>query len=301
MLPHELVSKYLIPELRGLLVHRLNERGLGQLRIAKLLNVSQPMISKYLSTSPTEYLKRLSRLGLDMNEVVRIADLLTENLVNGKHQEYFKLLNTYINSLLREGHLCDYHREVSPSIPKDCNVCLRMFEEIEDPYVEEVKAAYEILSLHPRGFEIIPEVGMNIVSAPPNAENYRDVVGFSGRIIRTNGKIAVAGEPARGGSRHTANVLLTVMRRFPKLRSTIVIKYDRRCIEKLHDMGLKVVKSGPHSSVEEFFRTLDGLVGSLDREPDVIADAGGLGIEPVVYVFSGSAINAIKKALACIE
>lgn len=301
MLPHELVSKYLTPELRGLLIHKLNSRGLGQLRIAKLLDVSQPMVSKYLSTSPAEYLERLGRLGLDVDEVVRITDLLVENLAGGKRQEYFKLLNTYVNSILKRGQLCPYHRKVSPSISKDCDVCLRMFEEIEDPYVEEVKAAYEILTLHPRGFEIIPEVGMNIVAAPPNAVSYRDVVGFSGRIIKTDNKIVAAGEPSRGGSRHTANVLLTVMRRFPNIRSTVVIKHDKHCIEKLRNIGLKVVTSGPHSSADEFFNSLGKLVSNLDREPDVIADAGGLGIEPVMYVFSGSALNAVKKALACIE
>lgn len=301
MLPHELVSKYLTPELKGLLIHKLNSRSLGQLRIAKLLGVSQPMVSKYLSTSPAEYLKRLGNLGLDLDEVTRITDLLAENLVSGKHEEYFRLLNTYVNSILKRGQLCPHHRKVSPTISKDCNICLRLFEEIEDPYVDEVKAAYGILTLHPRGFEIVPEVGMNIVAAPPNADSYRDIVGFSGRIIKTDNKIVAAGEPTRGGSRHTANVLLTVMSRFPSIRSTIVIKYDKHCIEKLRNAGLKVVMSGPHSSVNEFLSSLSKLVSDLDREPDVIADAGGLGIEPVMYVFSGSALNAVKKALTCIE
>ncbi|MEM2020973.1 MAG: thiamine-phosphate synthase family protein [Zestosphaera sp.] len=301
LLPHELVAKHVVPELRGLLVHRLNDKGFGQLRIARSLGISQPMVSKYLSVSSSEYLDRLSSLGLDAGEVLRTMDILAECLLSGKYYDYFKLLNTYLNSILKDGLLCNYHKRLSSLVPKSCDLCFKAFERAEDPYVEEVRTAYELLSLHPRGSDIIPEVGMNIVAAPPNAGNFKDVVGYSGRIVRINNKVFAVGEPIRGGSKHTANVLLTVMRRFHGVRSTVVVKYDRSCIEKLLNSGLNVVETGPHSSVEDFFTSLEDMLYKLSKEPDVIADAGGLGIEPVVYVFSGSAINAVKKALKCVE
>lgn len=301
MLPHELASKLVVPELRGIIAYKLRDRGLSQLRIARLLGVSQSMVSRYSSIPPSRLYERLRRIGLDEGEVNRVVDVLVLKLVSGSYQGYLSLLSSYINTVLRRGLLCGIHRRISPSVPKDCDVCTRLFVEMVDPYVEEVRTAFEILSLHPRGHEIVPEVGMNIVSAPPDASDFRDVVGFPGRIIRVYNRVVAVGEPIRGGSRHTANVLLRVMRRFPSSRSVVVIKYSSECVHRLASAGLNIVKTGPHSSEQEFFATIERTVVSLEKEPDAIADSGGLGMEPVVYVFAVSAVDAVKKALICVE
>ncbi|MDW8011316.1 MAG: thiamine-phosphate synthase family protein, partial [Sulfolobales archaeon] len=136
---------------------------------------------------------------------------------------------------------------------------------------------------------------------PPNAVDFRDVVGFSGRIIRAHNRAIAAGEPTRGGSRHTASVLLKVMRRFPSVRSAVVIRYSGECVDALHSAGMSLVKVGPHSSEGEFFAELGKVVEVLDREPDAVVDIGGLGIEPVIYVLAANAIRAIKKAFICVE
>lgn len=301
LIPHDLISEFVTPELRGLLAHKLREKGLGQLRISKLLGISQPMISKYMSVSYSEYLRKLEDLGLDANEVVRTVEILVEKLISDNYHEYLELTSSFLNSILRRGLLCKTHKKMSPVVPRDCEICFKMFEEIRDPYVEEVKVAYEILSFYPRGHEIVPEVGMNIVSAPPNARDFRDVVGFSGRIVKSGDKVIAVGEPVKGGSKHTANVLLKVMSRFPNIRSAVAIKYDEKCIEKLSSSGLNVIKTGPHKSIEEFFASLEKAINGSSEEPDAVADAGGLGIEPVIYVFSLDAIKAVKKALTCVE
>lgn len=301
MLPHELVSKLVVPELRGIVAHKLRDRGLSQMKIARLLGISQSMVSRYASIPSSRLYERTRKIGLDENEVDRVADILAQRLVSGNYQGYLNLLSSYVNAVLRRGLLCGFHRRVSPSVSRDCDICARLFSEVVDPYVEEVKAAFEILSLHPRGYEIVPEVGMNIVSAPPDASDFRDAVGFSGRIIRVYNRVVAVGEPTRGGSRHTANVLLRVMRKFPSLRSVVVVKYSSECVHRLASAGLNVVKTGPHSSELEFFAAIERTVESLEREPDAIADSGGLGMEPVVYVLAVSAVNAVKKALICAE
>lgn len=301
LIPHELVNELVVSELRGIVAHRLRERGFGQLKIAKLLGISQPMVSRYISVGFHEYLERLRRLGLDPSEVLRVVDMLVEKLVSGDYYEYLRLLSSFVNSLLKRGSLCDAHRKSAPLIPSNCDLCFKLFEEVTDPYVEEVRIAYELFSLHPRGHEIVPEVGMNIVSAPPSSSDLRDVVGFSGRIICVHNKVVAAGEPVRGGSKHTASVLLKVMRKFPNIRSAVVIKYSHECLQKLVSAGLYVVRTGPHSSGAELFTVLEKTVESLQKEPDVIADAGGLGLEPVMYVFAVNAVRAVKKALICSE
>lgn len=301
LLPYELVSELVIPVFRGILAHKLSDKGLSQMRISRLLGISQPMVSRYLSVPIPKLLEDLRELGLDVDDVVRITDALVEKLVNGNYLEYLKLLGNYINSILKRGLMCCIHRKTTPTIPLDCGVCRVLFEEIADPYVEEVKTAYEVLSLHPRGHELVPEVGMNIASAPPEAVDFRDVVGFAGRIVRVYNKVVAAGDPTRGGSRHTASVLLNVMKRFPSIKSVIVIKYNNECIQRLVTKGYSVVKVGPHTSERELFSELEKAMEILDKAPDAIADTGGIGIEPVMYVFASSAVKAVKKALMCVE
>ncbi|MEM0065426.1 MAG: thiamine-phosphate synthase family protein [Sulfolobales archaeon] len=301
MLPHELVSELVVPVFRGVLAHKLSERGMSQVRISRLLGISQPMVSRYLSVPLSELIEELRGLGLDVDDVARITDTLVERLANSNYLEYLKLLGSYINSVLKKGLLCRLHRKTATAIPLDCDVCSTLFGEIADPYVEEVKTAYEILSLHPRGHELVPEVGMNIASAPPEAVDFRDVVGFSGRIVRVYNKVVAAGEPTRGGSRHTASVLLNVMKKFSSIKSVIVIKHSNECIQKMIEEGYNVVRVGPHTSERELFTELEKTVKTLDRAPDAIVDVGGMGIEPVIYVFASSAIKAVKKALICVE
>ncbi|MEM1936442.1 MAG: thiamine-phosphate synthase family protein [Sulfolobales archaeon] len=301
MLPHELVSELVVPPLRGVLAHKLSERGVSQVRISRLLGISQPMVSKYLSVPLSRLTEELRELGLDVDDVTRVTDTLVEKLVRGNYLEYLRLLSSYMNSVLKKGLLCRLHRAKAPAIPLDCDVCFTLFGEVADPYVEEVKTAYEILSLHPRGHELVPEVGMNIVSAPPGAADFRDVVGFSGRIVRVYNKVVAAGYPTRGGSRHTASVLLNVMRKFPTVRSVVVIRYSNECIQKMINEGYNVVRIGPHTSEQELFTELERVMKALDKAPDAIADVGGMGIEPVMYVFASSAVGAVKKALTCVE
>ncbi|MCX8185378.1 MAG: thiamine-phosphate synthase family protein [Sulfolobales archaeon] len=298
--PHELVSEFVIPEVRGLLARKLSERGFSQLKIAKLLGVSQSMVSRYLSANPSTYSEKLTALGLDFEEVSRFTDTLVEKLVSNSFRDYLSFLSSFTNSLLRRGLLCEAHRRRDPTVPRDCDVCLKLFEEAVDPYVEEVRTAYELLSMHPRGHEIIPEVGMNIVSAPPGAVDFRDVVGFSGRIVRARNRAIAAGEPTRGGSRHTASVLLKIMKKFPSVRSAIVIRYSSECVNTLHSAGMNLVEVGPHTSEGEFLTKLEKVVEVLNREPDAVVDIGGLGIEPVIYVLAANAIRAIKKAFICL-
>lgn len=298
MLPQELTSKYVIPEVKGLIAHKLASKGVSQFKISKLLGISQPMVSKYLLESPETYLRGLEEVGLNRDEVNTVADMLAELLINGRRLEFLRILTSYMNLILKRKTLCEKHFQLDPDIPRDCDICVKLFAVFEDPYVDDVKKAYELLALHPRGYELVPEVGMNIVSAHPNASTVNDIAGFTGRIVKVGKKVVAVGDPTLGGSKHTAEVLLTVMKKYRHYRAAVVVKYSEECVEKLTKLNHKVVKSGPHENPLKFFENLKAVVDS--KEPEILADLGGVGLEPVIYVFAGSAIEAVKKAFKCL-
>ena len=97
---------------------------------------------------------------------------------------------------------------------------------------------------------------MNIVSAHPNASTINDVAGFTGRIVKVGKTVVAVGDPTLGGSKHTAEVLLTVMKKYRQYRAAVVIRYSEECVEKLSKLNHKVVKSGPHENPLKFFEDL---------------------------------------------
>jgi len=299
MLPHELVSKYVAPELRGLTTHFLSDRGLGQYKIAKVMGISQPMVNKLLSKPKEHYYSELEKIGIKRGEAERIAELSAAMLSAGKKLEYLSFMSSYLNSLLMTGRLCFLHRELFPGIPVSCDICMRIFQPATDPRTEEIRLALELLQSNTSSYRLIPEVGSNIVVADPDASSPEEVFGISGKIVAAENKIAVIGEPVRGGSRHTSLVLLAVKKKFPKLRSAFVSRYSERCIEALKKKGYRILFTGPHRSLEELYSSIAEAATSSREEPDAIADAGGPGIEPVIYIFAENASEAVKKAFDC--
>ncbi len=301
MLPHELAAKHVAPLLKSLVARMLSKKGLGQERIAKLMGVSQPMVSKYLKRDIDVIKKAFDELGVDFNEVVAVADALSSQLIRGDVQSYMALFASYINLVLSRGDLCDMHIRkygVSPS----CNICFSLFSSNVDPIVEEVKEAIGMFLSRPGIARIIPNVGTNIVAAKPGAQRITDVVGLTGAIVRANHRATAVGQPAYGGSKHTANILLMVMRVDPSKRAGVVIAYIDECIERLKKQGLKVIFTGPHESPQEIYGDIQRELAKIKVDKvDVIADKGGIGLEPVVYIFGSSAGEAVLHALKCVD
>ena len=302
MLPYELVSRYVAPRVRALVAVKLvREYGISQVKVSKLLGVTQPMVSKYLSEDIGKVLEELRGMGLDLVEVENVASLLSEVASRGSTEDYTRIFTAYLNSLLSRGALCRLHRSIYPGLSSGCSVCRALLRAQLDTYVEEVYEALRILSEEPLAYRLVPEVGSNIVSCRPDASSILDVVGFSGRVIRVGERVVAVGEPTYGGSRHLASVLLVVRKFRGDLRGAVAVRHSQNCVEELARAGLRVVATGPHSSRDV---VVEDIGRQLERVPepwavDAIADLGGSGIEPVIYVFGSTAIEAVRRALLC--
>lgn len=168
----------------------------------------------------------------------------------------------------------------------------------EGEEIEEVQKAVQKLVDLP-GFEkLIPEVGTNIAMAPMNAQRREDVVGLTGRIVKSEGRPYLSGYPAPGGSEHVANIVLTMMKHNPKYRSAMNIKFSEKILEKCRDLGLdtsefnreeepsdsKTMKWGTEKAIEN--------VGGM---PDIIYDKGAVGKEPMIRILGEKASEISEK------
>ncbi len=300
MLPHELVSTYVVPYLRALVAIELINSGISQVRASKLLGVTQPMIRKYISKSRAELISKLEDTGISREEIEAAIKVLADIAYKRGRAEYYRTFSQIINSLLNRCVLCNLHRKLDPEVPLTCALCRKLFPYVADPYIEDAKNALKLLQSYSNAYKLIPEVGMNIVVAPSSAERPEEVVGFVGRIIRVGTSVVAVGDPAYGGSRHTATVLLVIRKKCIELRSAIVVRYNEEYIEKMKNLNFKLMFSGPHKSRLELIENISKLITTIIECPDALVDLGGMGLEPVIYIFDKTATSVTRKALKLI-
>jgi len=270
---HEIASKKITPLLKGLLTHELYERGFSQRRIALILSITQPQVYKYLARSKEYFLAEFSRMGFDSERVKCYVEALVELLVKGYSEKYVVLINSIVHEMALD-YACTAYK-----LPE--TLCRE--KKFADPHIEYYKAWLDKITSLPGLHSIIPEVGSNIVYASSKPEKIVDVIGLTGRIIRADGKVGVAGEPIYGGSKHLSRVLILAAKYDPDKRVAMNISHNINP-DILADKWV-VKYTGPHSSLEEFWHSLENALAS---KPDVVIDLGGYGLEPVTYLITRS-------------
>ena len=132
----------------------------------------------------------------------------------------------------------------------------------------------------------------------------QEVAAIPGRIVRVKNAARALGQPEFGVSRHMARILLLVRRKKRDVRASINLKFDSRMARSLKTLGLRVLEVGEYTrtgngdpTAEALSRKLAGAKGEFD----VVADPGGNGIEPNVYLFAGSALDVARQAIQIAE
>ena len=148
---------------------------------------------------------------------------------------------------------------------------------------------------------VIPECQTNFVFAKTNPKTINDVLGISGRLVKTGKEIEIAGQIVYGGSQHVASAVIEVNKKFPEILSCINIKYDKKIILKAKKLGMTVlsydrtkepkkIKSKENSSI------IWGVTNSLKNKcPDLIYHKGDIGKEAMILIFGIDPSNVIKK------
>lgn len=273
LLLQEIAARIIIPPVKGLLVHLLSEKGFSQRRIAKLLEVTQPQVHKYLSKPKEYYYNLLVSHGFNIDKINSYLNIILHTAVKEDRIKLILLMSSIVNELSME-YLCRKKHGIS-------DYCRETI--IVDPFIEHYRSFVSMLLSKYDLSKLIPEVGSNIIFAPHKPRDISDIIGLSGRILRVGGSVKAVGEPIYGGSRHLSRVLLVASKYNEKYRAAMNIIYDKVFLEKLAAKNYRVAECGPHETNEEFWINIEKV---LRRKPQIIGDRGGYGLEPVIYIFA---------------
>lgn len=155
--------------------------------------------------------------------------------------------------------------------------------------------------------KVIPEVHSNIVYAVPRhlAKSTADIVGVPGRIVRYFNKAKAFGYPQPGASQHIARLVLEAMNLDPTIRSAMNIRYSEDILRAARELGMCVAVVDRREEPEEVKKVegsslpwmLRKAVEQVGRVPDLLADTGDLGKEPMIRVFGRTPSDVLDKVL----
>ena len=149
--------------------------------------------------------------------------------------------------------------------------------------------------------KFIPECQTNFVFSKNRPKNIKNVLGISGRLVKSGNNVIQAGDLVFGGSQHVATALIEVSKKFPDIRSAINIKYEPKLITKAKKRKMSVLsynrkKESKNSKLKENSSISWGVSSCLKSEmPDIIYHKGDLGKEAMIIVFGNTPSEVVKK------
>ena len=158
------------------------------------------------------------------------------------------------------------------------------------------RAVDDLLGFLPR--RLMPEVGVNIAFASPEATTREDVCAVRGRIAYTDRPVQV-GECRFGASRHIAGIVLAAMQHDSAMRCAMNVAYSKRAVAACRSAGL-TTGSFDRSDEPPEHSTMEWGTGhvieQLDRVPDVIWDEGGVGKEAMIRILGETPREVVDTA-----
>jgi predicted fused transcriptional regulator/phosphomethylpyrimidine kinase/predicted transcriptional regulator len=287
----------------------MDDYKLNQMQIARLLGITQPAVSNYLSLLRGEADK-----AFDRPEVREVAKRLASDLVHGKltlSDSIYTVCKLCLK--LRSGGVtCSLHKEVVPELStEECTTCPKLFAEETEPISERInilnnmRHAITTLSESEEFMMLVPEVRTNLVMATSDAKREDEVAGIPGRITVVRGRVkSLSSEPEFGASFHLAAVLLAVMERNKEVRGAINIKFSNEIEQAMRKLNMEIYRfnradlpSGTNERNLGVPWAARKAIKDLGRVPDALVDEGGYGVEPATYVFGSSATDVAEKAI----
>jgi len=156
-------------------------------------------------------------------------------------------------------------------------------------------------------FQNIPECQTNFVYSKQKPKSIKEILGISGRIVKSGEKVIVAGNLKYGGSKHVATALLAVNKKYSNIQSAINLKYKNETISKIKKLKLTTYdydRNQEPQNVKNKGSTIEwgikNAIKNSKKPPDIIYHKGDFGKEPMIIVFAETPDSVIKKILKII-
>ncbi|MFX0044590.1 MAG: thiamine-phosphate synthase family protein [Candidatus Hermodarchaeota archaeon] len=291
--PCEMVQREFLPYVRASLASRLREAGMSQNAIARRLNVTQAAVSKYLSQETTEgkLADHISVLSEKLSNLIMDEKTPTDLMVR-------EICSTCM--YLRIGStICLMHRERVPSLGEvSCQICTGLLAGSEPTFVgraqilRDMQEALTMLEVASGIGKLMPQVRLNLVACDETANTTADVAAVPGRITLVENRVKALTAPQFGASRHTATLVLWAKSIWPRVRSCIGISGRSEIIETAERMGIPIIRlKEPTSDPDEISKAAGRAAKRISADISTVAVhvPGGVGIEPILYLFGLSA------------
>ena len=150
-------------------------------------------------------------------------------------------------------------------------------------------------------YKMIPECQTNFVFAKKYPRSVMDVLGISGRLVKSGKEVVTAGEITYGGSQHVGTAVIQVNKKFSEIRSGLNIKYDPKTISKAKKSKFTVLRydrsKEPKGSKQRENSSISwGISTCLNtKSPDIIYHNGDIGKEPMILIFGKNPNEVIQK------
>ncbi|MFQ5475967.1 MAG: bifunctional hydroxymethylpyrimidine kinase/phosphomethylpyrimidine kinase [Nitrosopumilus sp.] len=156
-------------------------------------------------------------------------------------------------------------------------------------------------------YKNIPECQTNFVYSKQKPKSIKDILGISGRIVKSGKQVIVAGDLTYGGSKHVATALLILNKKYPQICSAINLKYQMSTMQKIKKSKL-VFSSYDRSQEPKSVKSKGSTIGwgiksaikNSKKAPDVIYHKGDFGKEPMIIIFGENPKNVLKNILKII-
>ena len=153
----------------------------------------------------------------------------------------------------------------------------------------------------------VPEVGMNLAYALPNAKTLNDVCAIDGRLIKHRERISLCGTIDFGVSKHVASIVLAAMSYDITMRSAMNIRYSQEIVNLCKKIGFTLGSFDRGDEPSEVSSTMEWgtkfVITKLGEIPDVIYDKGSVGKEPMIRILGKNPEDVLLKTqkLLCIS
>ncbi len=299
--PCEIVQRDLLRAVRASVAKLLKDDGFSQTEIASKMDLTQAAVSKYLSQplATTKLEGEIGHLSKKITEMIKTGESSTEKIVR-------EICSVCMHSRLGST-LCEIHQDKVPSLRiTNCQVCTQLLGGRDDGLAERAVVMGDILEAlrtieKSESFQVIvPQVRTNFVVCNSNACTTRDVAGVPGRITIVDGHARALVSPQFGASQHTAELLLHAKNTWPRVRACLCVSGRKEVVRLAGKFGFQVI------SMEEPESISSKIIVSLKKTNQIpkqrtaypaIHIPGGIGIEPIIYLFGPSAKELCEKSL----
>ncbi|MGY5874854.1 MAG: thiamine-phosphate synthase family protein [Candidatus Thorarchaeota archaeon] len=301
--PCELVQREFLPALRARLALNLSQRGLAQSQIADSLEITQAAVSKYLS----------QKIGTtdSFEEIATLSDRLASMIVNEKSASD-QLVKAICSEcmLLRIGSgICQLHQEKIHSLKEvNCQICTDLLGGSNEEFqmradlLGDMRSALQLIERSPGFALLIPQVRANLVACGEDAKLVNQVVGVPGRITTIQGQARALLGPQFGASRHTAELLLWAKDTWIKTRACLCISGKEAIVTLVEEKKCKVVGLQDSAmEVKDIIKSIGSIPKSSKTNFIGVHVPGGIGVEPILYLFGPSAVALVEFAIELCE